>query len=108
MYYKDNTAAPFHDSISIMRTSQFKVDEMLVPEIHLGRLRLKQGRETQVVVCGKEFQRESPAKDMLSLNKSSLGPHSEHRFPAPSSLKERCRKPVLRVWPSSWHIQVLV
>ena len=24
--------------------------------------------------------------------------HSEHRFPAPSSLKEGCRKPVLGVW----------
>ena len=85
MYYKDNTAAPFHDSISIMRTSQFKVDEILVPEIHLCRLRLKQGRETQdFVVWGKEFQRDAPAMDMLILNKSSHGPHSEHRFPAPS------------------------
>ena len=25
-------------------------------------------------------------------------PHSEHRFLAPSSLKEGCRKPVLGVW----------
>ena len=27
-----------------------------------------------------------------------FGPHSEHRFPAPSSLKEGCGKPVLGVW----------
>ena len=29
-------------------------------------------------------------------------PHSEHRFPAPSS-KEGCRKPVLGVWVLSYH-----
>ena len=28
--------------------------------------------------------------------------HSEHRFPAPSSLKEGCRKPVLGVWSYHW------
>ena len=29
---------------------------------------------------------------------SGAGTHSEHRFPAPSTLKEGCRKPVLGVW----------
>ena len=29
--------------------------------------------------------------------------HSEHRFPAPSSLKEGCRKPVLGVWELCSH-----
>ena len=29
--------------------------------------------------------------------------HSEHRFPAPSSLKAGCRKPVLGVCVSSWY-----
>ena len=27
-----------------------------------------------------------------------VGAHSTHRFPAPSSLKEGCREPVLGVW----------
>ena len=27
-----------------------------------------------------------------------MGPHSEHRFPAPASLKEVCRKPLFGVW----------
>ena len=33
--------------------------------------------------------------------RNRLSAHSEHRFPAPSSLKEGCRKPVLGVWAFS-------
>ena len=36
---------------------------------------------------------------------SHFGPHSEHRFPAPSSLKEGCRKPVLGVWLRPSHLE---
>ena len=40
---------------------------------------------------------------------SSSFAHSEHRFPAPSSLKEGCRKPVLGVWFLRWlWLQVFV
>ena len=34
----------------------------------------------------------------LQLHSAWPWTHSEHRFPAPSSLKEGCRKPVLGVW----------
>ena len=37
---------------------------------------------------------------LLLLSRTGLCPHSEHRFPAPSS-KEGCHKPVLGIWALS-------
>ena len=54
----------------MIQTNLSKFDERLFSDIYLCRLGLKQGRELYMV---REFQRDAPAKDMLVLNKSSLG-----------------------------------
>ena len=58
----------------VIQTNLSKFNERLFSDIYLCRLRLKQGREIHdFIFCGREFQRDAPAKDMLVLNKSSLG-----------------------------------
>ena len=66
----------------VLQACLSKSDETLFSEIYLCMLRLKQGiREIQnFIFWGREFQRDGPVKDMLVLNKPSLGPYSEHRF----------------------------
>ena len=57
----------------VIQTNPSQFDENLFSDI-FGRLRLKQGREIHdFMFRGREFQRDTPAKDMLVLNKSSLG-----------------------------------
>ena len=57
----------------LMQTNLSKFDERLFSALYLCRLRLKQGREMQdFMLLGREFQRDTPAKDTLVLNKSSL------------------------------------
>ena len=49
-------------------------DERLFSDIYLCRLRLIQRTEIHdFIFRGREFQRDAPTKDMLVLNKSSLG-----------------------------------
>ena len=58
----------------VIQTNLSKFDKRLFSDIYLSRLCLKQGREIHdFIFWGKEFQRDAPAKDMLVLNKSSLG-----------------------------------
>ena len=57
-----------------IKSNPSKFDERLFSDVYLCRLRLKQGREIQdFIISGREFQRDAPAKDILVLNKSSLG-----------------------------------
>ena len=54
----------------MIQTNPFKFDERLFSDIYLCGLRLKQGREIQdFMFCGREFQKDAPAKNMLVLNK---------------------------------------
>ena len=55
----------------VIQKNPFIFDERLFSDIYLCRLRLKQGREIHDFIS--EFQRDAPAKDVLVLNKSSLG-----------------------------------
>ena len=58
----------------MIQTNLSKFDERLFSDIYLCRLHFKQGTEIHVFIFrGREFQRDAPAKDMLVLNKSSLG-----------------------------------
>ena len=58
----------------VIQTNPSKFDARLFSDIYLCRLRLKQGREIHdFIFSGREFQRNAPAKDMLVLNKSSIG-----------------------------------
>ena len=58
----------------MIQTNPSKFDERLFSDIYLCRLFLKQGREIQdFMFRDREYQRDAPAKDMLVLNKSSLG-----------------------------------
>ena len=58
----------------VIQTNPSKFDKKVVlRHIYLCRLRLKQGEIQDFMFRGREFQRDAPAKDMLVLNKSSLG-----------------------------------
>ena len=58
----------------VIQTNPSKFYERLFSAIYLRRLRLKQGTQIHdFIFWGREFQRDAPAKDMLVLNKSSIG-----------------------------------
>ena len=58
----------------VIQTNPSKFDERLFSDIYLYRLCLKQRKDIHdFIFRGREFQRDAPAKDMLLLNKSSLG-----------------------------------
>jgi len=61
-------------------------------------------REKRRVSCA-ERAADSPVDIALWLRVYRLLPNSGHRFPAPSSRKEGCRKPVLEVWRVQWSLE---
>ena len=71
----------FHGHICIkylgkqaIQTNPSKFDERSFSDMYLCISRLKRGREIQdFMFWGMKFQRDAPAKDILVLNKSSLG-----------------------------------
>ena len=72
--FQHEVAVYQHTSKRVIQTNPSKFDERLFSSIYLCRLRLKQGRQIHdFIFWGREFQRDAPAKDMLLLNKSSLG-----------------------------------
>ena len=55
----------------VIQINPFKFDERLFSDIYL--CRNKEREIHDFIFSGREFQRDAPAKDMLVLNKSSLG-----------------------------------